>query len=224
MFFEKLQNVHPHDDKDVAVDEKNDCISKKKKLKLADSFIAGLITHMSTSAKDKQYFAKEKEIARLKTSSGGGTKSSTKQSGNIKSSAKDNTDKSWLVNFACTTKKDSNGDAYEWCKLCGPGRSKRSPAGKYMKSPHNHKEWLANKKAKQEGFKTAKKKKKPQHDLSAKHKDTDTGTAEKASTDSMKLKLKIADSIVEGLTTHMSISAHDARTFVKNQLAEFDAD
>jgi hypothetical protein len=83
---------------------------------------------------------------------------------------------------------------------------------------------LANKKAKQEGFKTAKKKKKPQHDLSAKHKDTDTGTAEKASTDSMKLKLKIADSIVEGLTTHMSISEHDARTFVKNQLAEFDAD
>jgi hypothetical protein len=58
MFFEKLQNVHPHDDKDVAVDEKNDCISKKKKLKLADSFIVGLITHMSTSAKDKQYFAK----------------------------------------------------------------------------------------------------------------------------------------------------------------------
>ena len=136
MFFEKLQNVHPHDDKDVAVDEKNDCISKKKKLKNADSFIAGIITHMSTSAKDKQYFAKQKEIARLKTSSGGGTKSSTKKSGNIKSSAKENTDKSWLVNFACTTKKDSNGDAYEWCKLCGPGRSKRSPAGKYMKSPH----------------------------------------------------------------------------------------
>ena len=52
----------------------------------------------------------------------------------------------------------------------------------------------------------------------------DTGTAEKASTDSKKLKLKIANSLVEGLTTHMSISAHDARTFVKNQLAEFDAD
>jgi hypothetical protein len=52
----------------------------------------------------------------------------------------------------------------------------------------------------------------------------DTGTAEKASTDSKKLKLKIANSLVEGLTTHMRISANDAHTFVENQLAEFNAD
>ena len=64
-------------------------------------------------------------------------------------------------------------------------------------------------------YKAFKKTKKPQH-KSIKRKDTDTGTAEKASTDSKKLKLKIADSLVEGLTTHMSISAHDARTIVKN--------
>jgi hypothetical protein len=37
------------------------------------------------------------------------------------------------------------------------------------------------------------------------------------------MKLKLADSIVDGLTTHMSISANNARTFVDNQLAEFDA-
>jgi hypothetical protein len=168
--------------------------------------------------------AQEKEIARLKTSSGGGTKPPTTQSGYKKPSDKDTTDTSWMVIFDGTTKEDTDGQEYEWCKLCGPRRNKGNPAGMYMRAPHNHKEWLANKKAKQKGFKTAKKKKKPQHDLSAKHKDTDTGTAEKASTDSKKLKLKIADSIVEGLTTHMSISAHDARTFVKNQLAEFDAD
>ena len=57
---------------------KDDCISKKRKLKLADSFLAGSITHMSTSAKDKQYFAKEKEIAQLKTSYSGDTKFSSK--------------------------------------------------------------------------------------------------------------------------------------------------
>jgi hypothetical protein len=83
---------------------------------------------------------------------------------------------------------------------------------------------LAKKLAKQEELKASKKKKQPQHDSSIKRKDTDTCTAEKASTDSKKLNLKLADSIVEGLTTHMSISAHDARTFVENQLTEFDAD
>jgi hypothetical protein len=93
-----------------------------------------------------------------------------------------------------------------------------------MKSPHDHKDWLAKKKTKQEEYKAFKTtKKKPQQE-SNKRKDTDTGTAEKASTDSKKLKLKIADSLVEGLTTHMSISEHDARTFVKNQLKEFNAD
>jgi hypothetical protein len=83
---------------------------------------------------------------------------------------------------------------------------------------------LAKKLAEQEEFKAAKKKKQPQHDSSIKRKDSDTGTAEKASTDSNRLKLKLADSIVEGLTTHMSISANDACTFVTNQLAKFDAD
>ena len=91
-----------------------------------------------------------------------------------------------------------------------------------MKSPHNHKEWLAKKQAKQEEFIAAKKKKQPQHDLSTKRKDTDAGTAEKGSTDSKKMMLKLADSIVNGLTTHMSISTSNACTFVDNQLAEFD--
>jgi hypothetical protein len=37
------------------------------------------------------------------------------------------------------------------------------------------------------------------------------------------MKLKLADSIVDSLTTHMSISANDARQFVDKQIAEFDA-
>ena len=37
------------------------------------------------------------------------------------------------------------------------------------------------------------------------------------------MKLKLADSIFNGLTTHMSISANDARKFVGKQIAEFDA-
>jgi hypothetical protein len=167
--------------------------------------------------------AQQKEITRLQASSGGGTKLSTTQSGNKKFSNKNNTDTSWMLTFGGTTKEDSDGDEYEWCKLCGPGRSKEAPAGMYMKSPHNHKEWLAKKLAKLEEFKAAKKKKQPKHDSSTKRKDMDADKAEKESTDSKKMKLKLAESIVDGLTTHMSISANNAHTFVDNQLAEFDA-
>jgi hypothetical protein len=167
--------------------------------------------------------AQQKEITRLKTASGDGNKSSTKQSGNKKSSSKDKSERAWLVNFAGNTKKDSNGDAYEWCKQCGPGRSKGSPAGMYMKSPHKHTEWLANKIAKQEEYEASKKKKKSESDSSTKRKGKDEGKTEKESTDSKKMKLKLADSIVDGLTTHMSISANDARQFIDNQIAEFDA-
>jgi hypothetical protein len=128
-----------------------------------------------------------------------------------------------MLTFDSAKKEDSDGDEYEWCKLCGPGRSKGAPAGMYMKSPHKHKEWLANKLAKQEEFKAAKKKKQPKHDSSTKRKDTDEAKAEKGSTDNKKMKLKLADSIVDGLTTHMSISENDARKFVDKQIAEFDA-
>jgi hypothetical protein len=160
--------------------------------------------------------AQAKEIARLKTSSGGGT--------NQQHHDKDDTDRSWSLIYDGTTKEDLHGNEYVWCKLCGPGRGKGKPQGMYMKSPHDHTEWLAKKNAKKEDYVASKTtKKKPQQE-SNKRKDTDTGKAEMASTDNKKLKLKIAESLVEGLTTHMSISEHDARTFVKNQLAEFNAD
>jgi hypothetical protein len=67
------------------------------------------------------------------------------------------------------------------------------------------------------------KKKKSESDSSTKRKGKDEGKAEKDSTDSKKMKLKLADLIVDGLTTHMSISANDARQFVDKQIAEFDA-
>ena len=93
-----------------------------------------------------------------------------------------------------------------------------------MRAPHNHKEWLAKRKAKQEEWQATKKKKKqPENDSSTKREDMDAATAEKGSTDSKKMKLKLSDSIFEGLTTHMSISSNDARKFVDKQVAEFDA-
>ena len=93
-----------------------------------------------------------------------------------------------------------------------------------MRAPHNHKEWLVKRKAKQEEWQAAKKnKQQPEKDSSTKRKDTDAGTAENGSTNSKKMKLKLADSIVDGLTTHMSISANNARKFVDKQIAEFDA-
>jgi hypothetical protein len=30
----------------------------------------------------------------------------------------------------------------KWCKLCGPGHSKGTPAGIYMQAPHDHAKWL----------------------------------------------------------------------------------
>ena len=82
---------------------------------------------------------------------------------------------------------------------------------------------MAKKLAKQEEFKAAKKKKQPRHDSSTKRKDMDTDKAEKESTDSKKMNLELAESIVDGLTTHMIISANNAHTFVDHQLAEFNA-
>ena len=51
-----------------------------------------------------------------------------------------------------------------------------------------------------------------------------TEDIETGSNNNKKMKLKLADSFVDSLTTHMNISANDARTFVENQLANFDAD
>jgi hypothetical protein len=169
--------------------------------------------------------AQAKEIAQLKNSTGGGTKPPATQSGYKKRSDKDTTDTSWMVIFDGTTKEDTHGKEYEWCKLCGPGRNKGTPAGMYMKAPHNHKEWLAQRIAKQEErLAYRQNNKQPEHDSSAKRKHNKKDTSDKTSNDSKKLKLKLAESIVEGLTTHMSFSENDARTFVKNQLEEFNAD
>ena len=72
--------------------------------------------------------------------------------------------------------------------------------------------------AKQQELKASKNKKQPQQD----HKRKGTFAADKGS-DEKKLKLKLADSFVEGLTTHMSISVNDACKFVSNQLEKIDA-
>ena len=63
-----------------------------------------------------------KEITCLKTSSGGGTKLSTKQPGNKKpmDKGKEFTKKSWMLTFTSAAKKEFIVKTYEWCMLCGP--------------------------------------------------------------------------------------------------------
>ena len=88
----------------------------------------------------------------------------------------------------------------------------------YMKAPHKHKEWLAQKTARQQEYEALKLKKQMQQESKRKG-----SVADGKGSDEKKLKLKLADSVVEGLTTHMSISANDARKFVSSQLERFEA-
>ena len=161
-----------------------------------------------------------KEINRLKSATGGNTKQPTKQSGHKKPKDKNqaSADKTWMVTYAGVAKKEYAGDTYEWCVLCGPGRNKGTPTGMYMKAPHKHKEWLAQKTARQQEYEALKQKKQMQQESKRKG-----SVADGKGSDEKKLKLKLADSFVEGLTTHMSISANDARKFVSSQLERFEA-
>jgi hypothetical protein len=51
-----------------------------------------------------------------------------------------------LARTTNTIKHPTQGYKLKWCKLCGPGRSKGTPAGMYMQAPHNHAKWLRYKK------------------------------------------------------------------------------
>jgi hypothetical protein len=51
-----------------------------------------------------------------------------------------------LARTTNTIKHPCQGFKMKWCKLCGPGRTKGTPAGKYMQAPHNHAKGLFTKK------------------------------------------------------------------------------
>jgi hypothetical protein len=58
-----------------------------------------------------------------------------------------NEEREWmLARTTDTIKHPIEGYNMKWCKLCGPGCWKGTPAGMYMQAPHDHAKWLLFKK------------------------------------------------------------------------------
>ncbi len=96
-----------------------------------------------------------------------------------------------LAKTTNTIKHLSQGYKMKWCKLCGPGHSKGTPAGMYMQAPHDHAKWLLSKKETPK-FNTKKK--------FLKAKKSKVGD-DNYSTNNDVNHLKLSDSIINGLTT-----------------------
>jgi hypothetical protein len=84
---------------------------------------------------------------------GGGGRGSGPERGNGNHAAKtgsggtDNKDHEWMLTRTTNTiKHPTEGYNMKWCKLCGPGHSKGTPAGMCMHAPHDHAKWLLSKK------------------------------------------------------------------------------
>jgi hypothetical protein len=88
-----------------------------------------------------------------------------------------------------------------WCKLCGPGHSKGTPAGMYMHTPHDHAKWLLSKKESLAKLNAKKK------SLKAK---TSKARDDNNSTNNNTKHLKLSNSIIKGLTTEIMIG--DSKT------------
>ncbi len=94
----------------------------------------------------------------------------------------------------------------KWCKLCGPGRSKGTPAGMYMHAPHDHAKWLLSKKESLAKFNAKKK--------SLKAKKSKAGDDNNSTNNDTKC-LKLSDSIINGLTTEIMIGDSKAHKMAK---------
>ncbi len=94
----------------------------------------------------------------------------------------------------------------KWCKLCGPGHSKGTPAGMYMQAPHDHAKWLLTKKEMLAQW-YAKKKTQKAKKVKAGEKDNSTNNDAK--------RLKLSDSITNGLTSEIMIGDSRARKMAK---------
>jgi hypothetical protein len=95
----------------------------------------------------------------------------------------------------------------KWCKLCGPGHSKGTPTGMYMHAPHDHAKWLLYKKESLAKFNAKKnipkaKKSKAGDDNNSTNNDTK--------------RLKLSNSIINGLTTKLMIGDSEARKMAKH--------
>jgi hypothetical protein len=105
-----------------------------------------------------------------------------------------------------TIKHPSQGYEMKWCKLCGPGRTKGNPTGMYMQAPHNHAKWLLSKKETLAKFNAKKK--------SLKAKKPKAGDDNDSTNNNVK-RLKLSDSIINGLTTEIMVGDSEAHKMAK---------
>jgi hypothetical protein len=96
----------------------------------------------------------------------------------------------------------------KWCKLCGLGCSKGTPSGMYMQAPHNHANWILSKKEMLAKFNAKKK--------SLKAKKSKAGD-DKYSTNKDAKRLKLSDSIINGLTTEIMNGNSEAHGMARHR-------
>jgi hypothetical protein len=68
-----------------------------------------------------------------------------------------------LTKTSDTIKHPTKGYNMKWCKLCGLGHSKGTPAGMYIQAPHDHAKWLLTKKEMLAQWNAKKKTQKPKN-------------------------------------------------------------
>jgi hypothetical protein len=136
------------------------------------------------------------------TGRGNGNHAAEKGSGGT-----NNKDLGWMLTRTTDTiKHPTKGYDMKWCKLCGLGRSKGTPAGIYMHAPHDHAKWLLSKKESLAKFNAKKK------FLQAKK---SKAGDDNNSTNNNTKRLKLRDSIINGLTTEIMIGDSKARKMAK---------
>jgi hypothetical protein len=136
------------------------------------------------------------------TGRGNGNRAAKKGSGGTKDK-----DGKWvLTRTTDTIKHPTKGYDMKWCKFCGPGHSKGTPAGIYMHAPHGHAKWLLSKKESLEKFNAKK--------ISPKAKKSKAGD-DNDSTNNDTKHFKLSDSIINGLTTEIMIWDSEARKMAK---------
>jgi hypothetical protein len=123
-----------------------------------------------------------------------------------------------LVKTTDTIKHPTEGYDMKWCKLCGPGHHKGTPQGMYIHAPHDHKQWLLNKQEKDAKFEGKKKSSKP-----SKTKADDGIKSPTKENDNKKKRLKLSDTVVNGLTTEIMLGDSNARVLAKKWFARANA-
>ncbi len=136
------------------------------------------------------------------TGRGNGNHAAKKSSGGI-----NNKDREWILTRTTNTiKHPTKGYDMKWCKLCGLGRSKGTPADMYMYAPHNHAKRLLSKKDSLAKLNAKKK--------ILKAKKSKAGDDNNSTNNDTK-HLKLCDSIIDGLTTEFMIGDSEARKMAK---------